>query len=88
MVTFILYHYLKIIFVKNSISVIVVHVPEISLNVMMIRKNYQKSKKSLNLSYMHFETHLTINLTRFFQLLAIFSALKFYHRACGKFEEK
>ena len=87
MVTFILYHYLKIIFVKNSISVIVVHVPEKSLNAMMIRKNYQKSKKTQPL-IMHFETHLTINLTRFFQLLAIFSALKFYHRACGKFKEK
>ena len=87
MVTFILYHYLKIIFVKNSISVIVVHVPEKSLNAMMIRKNYQKSKKTQPL-IMHFETHLTINLTRFFQLLAIFAALKFYHRVCGKFKEK
>ena len=34
--------YLKIIFVKNSITVIVVHVPEISLVAVMIRKNYQK----------------------------------------------
>ena len=47
MVTFILYHYLKIIFVKNSISVIVVHVPEISLDAKMIRKNYQKVNPTL-----------------------------------------
>ena len=40
-------HYLKIIFVKNSISVIVVHVPKISLNAMMIRKNYQKVNPTL-----------------------------------------
>ena len=36
--------YLKIIFVKNSITVIVVHVPGISLVAVMIRKNYQKVK--------------------------------------------
>ena len=41
-------------------------------------------KSNPNLNYMHFETHLTMNLTRFFQLLAIFAALKCYHREYGK----
>ena len=75
-------HYLKIIFVKNSISVIVVHIPEIPWMPWWYVRIIKKSNPNLN--YMHFETHLTMNLTRFFQLLAIFAALKCYHREYGK----